>query len=139
MHWKAIIILSGFGVAMSSASIFGLIGGNEALFWLIGGMVSAIWLALRVPDKHFVHGLVVGILWGLITALIQVAFFQTYLANNPERAKQMQQVPASLNPRVFILMLAPIIGVVTGLILGALSWIVAKVIRRILTTKLQSN
>ena len=57
MNWKAIVILSGFGVAMSMAFIFGLIGGSEALFRLFCGVLSAIWLVLRVPDKHFMHGL----------------------------------------------------------------------------------
>lgn len=139
MNWKIVVALSGFGVAMGMASIFGLIGGNEALFWLIIGIFSAVWIALRVQHKYFIHGLIVGILWGLVASIIQVAFFQTYLTNNPESAKQMEQVPGSLNPRFFILMLAPIIGLVTGVILGALSWIAAKVMRRNSPAVLQQN
>jgi hypothetical protein len=139
MNWKVIVALSGFGAAMGIASVFGLLRGNEALFWLIIGIVSAVWVARRVQHKYFIHGLIVGIIWGLAASIIQVAFFQTYLINNPESAKQMKQVPGSLNSRFFILMLAPIIGVVTGLLLGALSWIAAKVMRRNSPAVLQQN
>ncbi len=139
MNWKLIATLSGFGLAMGIAAVFGITAGIEGFLWLIIGIFSAVAIAMRMSSKHFLHGLLVGIIGGLVASFVQVIFFPIYLANNPESAKQMAQIPGGLDPRFFVLMLAPIIAVASGLILGALSWAAAKSIRRNSTLALQQN
>ncbi len=130
LNWRIILLLSGFGLAMGIASVFGITTGIEGLLWLIIGIFSAVVIAMKVQSKHFLHGLLVGIIGGLVASFVQVIFFPTYLTNNPESAKEMTQIPGGPNPRFFVLMLAPIISVASGLILGALSWVAAKIVRR---------
>ncbi|MGH7454603.1 MAG: hypothetical protein ACRENG_24830, partial [bacterium] len=93
----------------------------------------------KMPSRHFLHGLLIGIIGGHVASFVQVIFFPAYLANNPESAKQMAQIPGGMDPRFFVLMLAPIIGVASGLILGALSWAATKIVRRNAAFALQQN
>jgi hypothetical protein len=130
MNWKLIIALSAFGLAMGFASVFGITAGIEGFLWLVIGIFIAVVIALRMPARPFLHGLLIGIIGGLVASFMQVIFFPTYLVNNPESAKQMAQIPGGLDPRFFVLMLAPIISIASGLILGILSWVAAKIVRR---------
>ena len=129
MNWKLIVSLSGFGLAMGIASVLGFTRGVEGVLWLIIGLVCAVWIARTTLAKQFLHGFMVGLIGGAIAPLIQVIFFSAYLSNNPETTEQFAQVPVGLSVRSFILVMTPIIGILSGVVLGLLAWAVSKIIK----------
>jgi len=130
MNWKLIGSLSGFGMAMGIASVFGLTAGKEGFLWLLIGIFCAYWIARSQSAKFFHHGFLVGLLSGIVAPIIQAIFFSTYLANNPESAAQFNQLPAGLEPRLFTLILAPIIGLISGLFLGLFAIVASKLMKK---------
>lgn len=131
MNWKLIITLSGIGLAMGVASVLGFTRGVEGFLWLALAIFCAIWITAKVSTKHFLHGFWVGLIAGVVSPLTQFIFFPTYLANNPESAGAFNQIPAGLNARYFVLVTAPFIGVISGIVLGIFSWATAQIKSRI--------
>lgn len=130
MNWKLIFSLSLFGVAMGFASLTGWTQGIEWLLWLLIYLVSAWFIAQKAPAKHFLHGFVVGLLNGIVHAIIQAAFFDTYLASNAQVAEQFGNIPGGLPPLLFVLLSGPFIGVISGGILGLFAVIMMKLIKK---------
>ena len=131
MNWKLVFALALFGVAMGIAAVLGFYPSSlEWLLWLIITLLSAWIIAKKVVAKLFLHGFMVGLLDGLIAPIITAIFFSAYLANNPSYADQAKQLPAGLDMRTFGLILAPVIGVVYGLVLGFFAWLAGKIFKK---------
>jgi hypothetical protein len=131
MKCRLIFFISCFGLLMGIASIAGIIRmEQEGRAWLVIALVSAAWIALQAPDKPFAHGFVAGLIAGAVAPLIQASFFPTYLAHDPVAAASFRQLPAGASPRLLMLMLAPMVGLFSGLTLGLLAWAARKALRR---------
>lgn len=130
MDRKLVGMLSLLGAVMGVMSVLGWTQHREGVMWLVIGVVAAIAIALKAPGKFFMHGLWTGVLCGVLGSLIQLALFSTYLANNPDTAVQMQTLPANWNPRVVLLVSTPFFGLGFGLLIGLLSLLASKVMRR---------
>jgi uncharacterized membrane protein YvlD (DUF360 family) len=130
MNWMLIGGLSAFGVLMGVTSVLGFTKGLEGLLWLsIAGV--CVWLVVwRIPGRWFLHGFCVGLVGGAVAPIIQVLFFSTYMANNPDLVTKFAEIPGGMEPRTFFLLLTPGIALVSGLVLGLLCWLVAKLARR---------
>ncbi|MFZ0968503.1 MAG: hypothetical protein WAN13_09550, partial [Candidatus Acidiferrales bacterium] len=61
MNWKIIFLLSLFGLAMGIATVFVIPSKIEPFFWLVIFVVSAFVIARAAASRHFLHGLLVGI------------------------------------------------------------------------------
>ena len=131
MNFQLVFMLSGFGLAMGVASLLGLIPrGVELWLWLAIALICAVWIAKQVPSRRFMHGFLTGLISGMLSPLIQVAFFSLYLRNNAYAAESFRQVPAGFSPRLLVLIMTPVIGIIYGLCLGLLAWVAGKVLRR---------
>jgi hypothetical protein len=126
MNWKLIGLLCGFGVLMGGASVLGFTKGVEGLLWLVIGVICVWLIVWRAPVRFLPHGFFVGLIGGAVAPVIQFLFFSAYLANNPELATRFAEIPGGMEPRYFVLMLTPIIGLISGLMLGLACWLVAK-------------
>jgi hypothetical protein len=103
--------------------------------WILVGLLSILWLVLAVfatlviartaGTRYFLHGLAVGIAWGLLNGVIAAALFGAYREHNPEVMASTSR--GSPSPVMF-LGGAPVIGLVTGLVLGLLAWGASRVI-----------
>ena len=80
--------------------------------------------------KHFVTGFLVGFFDGVFNSIVQSAFFDTYLANNPKFAEGFGPIPGGLDPRLFVLIAGPFVGLLYGLFLGLLAWLAGKVFKK---------
>jgi hypothetical protein len=125
MDWKIIAILSTIGLLMGVLSVKGFTQKIEPVLWLLFGIATSLILSRNIDQRTFLHGLLVGIAWGVCNGVIQSAFFDTYFANNPSLQQNFQQ-KSFIAPRYFVLVTAPIIGAITGLILGGLSLLLKK-------------
>ena len=130
MNWELIFSLAAFAIAMGVASVFGYTQGIELYCWLVIACICAFVLARSVVHKLFLHGLLVGIAQGIINGIVQSSFYNTYLQNNPQVAEQMRQNPFPFPPSVFVLLSSPFIGAVYGVVVGLLTMILVKVMRK---------
>jgi hypothetical protein len=130
MNWKLIGALSaGVGVVFGIISLFGV--ATPAIGWVITLTVSAgcaIVLVIKVPAQHFAHGFWTGFLAAVLKTLIAAVFADTYMRANPEFSQQLSQMPVSINPRILLLLAAPFAGLFSGLMLGVITWVVAKIL-----------
>lgn len=127
MNWHLILMLSLLGVVMGFASVFGYIGDLEVVLWLMIAVFAAVWLALRERKKLFLQGFFVGLLAGLASQIVPVILFPIYLRNNPSFVEDFSEAP--INARLFMLLMAPVYGLISGLVLGGLTWLARKVVK----------
>src|SRR6516164_9187868 len=116
MNWKLVLALSLFGLAMAFATVFVIPSTTEPLFWLAIFVVCAYVIARRAPGRFFLHGLMVGIVNSVWITSAHLLFFDQYVANHPQEAQMMTKMP--LAPKVMMAVTGPIVGVVSGVILG---------------------
>jgi len=126
MNWKLILQLSLFGFAMGIATVFVIPSNIEPLFWLAIFLVCAYLIAARAPGHVFLHGLALGVANGVWMTGFHMLFAAQYIANHPQEAAMMASMPLPTHPRVMMLVIGPVIGTCTGVILGLLAIIAAK-------------
>lgn len=130
LRWPLILPLAGFGALMGIASVFGLTRGIELYLWIaIAGGASSL-IALRARRRLFLHGFWTGMIGGGASPLIQVIMWAAYIDHNPEAASEFAQLPASFDPKLFVLAATPLIAAFSGVMTGAMSWTAGKLLAR---------
>lgn len=127
MNWKLIALLCSPGILMGILSIMGYTHKIELYLWICFAIATSLILARNTTDRLFVHALLIGIIWGLLNAICQMLFFDLYLHNNPH-LQQAFAKSSSLPPRMMPLITGPVVGLVTGLVLAALSFLAKKLL-----------
>jgi hypothetical protein len=128
MNWKLIFGLSLFGLAMAIATVFVIPSGIEPIFWLIIFIICAVIIARQVPSRHFLHGLMVGIVNSIWVTGAHILLFDAYIAHHAKEAAMMHNAP--MPPRAMMAVVGPFVGVISGLVLGLFAWIAGKFMRR---------
>jgi hypothetical protein len=129
MNWKLIGLLSLFGLAMGIATVFVISSDIEPYAWLVIFLVTAYAIARGTPRARFQHGLLVGIGNSVWVTTCHILLFATYIAGHPREAAMMASTPLPDSPRLMMAMIGPVIGVVTGLVMGAFAVVAARLIR----------
>ena len=130
MNWKLIVLLSLFGLAMAFATVFVIPSTVEPFCWLAIFPVCAYLIARRAPGSYFLHGLLVGLLNSVWITSAHALLFDQYIARHAREAEMMAQMP--LAPKAMMLITGPIVGVVSGIVLG----ILALIVHRLVSTRL---
>jgi hypothetical protein len=133
MNWKLIFQLSLFGLAMAVATVYWIPSQPEWIFWVVIFIFCAYRISKIATGKFFLHGFLVSILNSFWITLIHIALFQTYMSHHPEEVSMMNQIPMPDKPRLMMLLMGPIIGAVSGLVLGLFSFIASKLKRETTT------
>jgi hypothetical protein len=129
MDWKLILGLSVFGLAMAIATVFVIPSNIEPVFWLAIFLVCAFLIARRRRDRHFLHGLLVGIVNSVWVTSAHIIFFPQYIANHPKEAAMMSSMLLPNSPRLMMACTGPIIGIISGAIIGLLAYIAGKLVK----------
>jgi hypothetical protein len=129
MDWKLIFGLSLLGLAMAIATVFVIPSNIEPIFWLPIFLGCAYVIARNRPDRHFLHGLLVGIVNSVWITTAHIIFFSQYIANHPKEAAMMSSMPLPDSPRLMMACVGPIVGVVSGTIIGLLAFAAAKLVK----------
>jgi len=124
MNWKLIFLLSLFGLAMGIATVFFIPSNIEPFCWLVIFVLSAYIIATQAPGQYFLHGLLVSMVNSVWITAAHVLLFDRYIANHAREAAMMESVPIS--PRLMMVVTGPLIGVVSGLVLGLFAFIASK-------------
>lgn len=126
----------GVGLAMGSTTLAGFVPGLGAFLAVWPWFVFLIWLQARNGEwdrGFFAKGLVSGAVTTAVIQLIQVAFFETYLGNNPEIVTGGLELPEGWTARQLHLAMTPVVALIFGTGLGMLTAISGAVGRRMQT------
>ena len=130
MNWKLIFSLSLFGLAMAFGTVYVIASNVEPIFWAAILLVCALVIAKRAPRSYFLHGLMVGIVNSVWVTGTHVFLFARYVAGHHREAAMMASMPLPTHPRVMMLIVGPVIGVISGAILGILALALSKLVTR---------
>jgi hypothetical protein len=128
MNWKLIFLLSLFGLAMGIATVFILPSNIEPWVWLGVFVVCAVIIARAAPGRFFLHGLCVSLVNAVWITGSHVALYDTYITTHAQEVEAMKAMPIS--GRAAMLVVGPIVGLLSGLILGLFAFVASKIIKK---------
>jgi hypothetical protein len=121
MNWKLVLQLSIFGLAMGIATVFFIPSKIEPAFWLAIFLVCAYAIARASATRRFLHGLALGIANSVWITSAHIVLSAHYLANHAQEAAMMRSMPLPDSPRLMMAMTGPVVGVVSGVVIGLLA------------------
>jgi len=132
MNWKIIFQLSAFGLIMACATVALIPEKFEPFFWLVIFGFCAYVIAKVCPGKYFLHGFLVSMVNCIWITGIHVIFRETYVAHHPQMASMSVGMPPylAIHPRLAMVLMGPIFGVMFGIILGLFSIVASKLVRK---------
>ena len=101
----------------------------EPAFWLVIFGVCAVVIARKVSGKYFLHGFLVSLMNCVWITSAHILLFSTYITRHPDEAAMMKSMPLPDSPRLMMLMTGPVIGMISGIVLGLFAVIAGKVIK----------
>lgn len=131
MNWKLCVFVSILGLLMGMITISIVPSTMEPFFWLAVFLISAFLIAKYAPGKYFLHGFLVSILNSVWVTLAHMSRYDDYVAAHPEFLQMVQNLPPALgnDPRLLMVPIGLISGILSGLVLGLFCWIASKLIK----------
>ena len=130
MNKKLIFQLSLFGLAMAIATVFWIPSSIEPIFWATIFIICAYLITKNCSGSYFLHGFLVSLLNCVWITSAHIILFDTYVANHPQEAAMMKQMPMPDSPKLMMLMMGSVIGIVSGLVLGLFAFIASKIMKK---------
>jgi LytS/YehU family sensor histidine kinase len=128
MNWKLIFVLSLLAIPMAFATVYYIPQNLEPVFWGAIFLACAFTVAKVATRKHFLHGFMVSIFNCVWITAIHFILFDAYYANHPNLGDMKQVTPETM--RYAGLVIGPVIGIISGLVLGLFSFVAAKILKR---------
>jgi hypothetical protein len=128
MDWSITLLLSLPALIMGLLSIRGYTQNKELKLWLALGFLCIAYIFFFVQGRPFFHLFFIGLLWGILNSSIQVIFYPTYIAHNPNAARGYSKLSDKYNPRLVMLLIGLGTGTATGLVFGTISWLAKKLL-----------
>ena len=128
MNWKLILQLSLFGLVMGIATVFFVSSSLEPFCWLAIFLVSAYAIARGAPGRPFVHGVCVGLANSVWVTGTHILLVNQYLAGHAREAAMMSSGPLATHPRLMMAITGPLIGLVSGIVLGIFAVVAVKLV-----------
>ena len=129
MNWRTIFLLSLFGLAMGVATVF-FIGSNvEPGLWLLIFLFCAWVIARQTSGRRFLHGVLLGLANSVWITAAHIVFFQQYLSTHAREAEMMKSTPLSDSPRLMMAITGPVVGLVSGVVIGLLALVAGKFVK----------
>jgi hypothetical protein len=126
MNWKLILQLSLFGLFMGVATVFFISSAVEPFCWLVVFVISAYAIARGAPGRPFLHGVCVGLANSVWVTASHILLVNEYLARHPREAAMMSSMPMPTHPRLMMALTGPVIGLISGVVLGVFAVVAAK-------------
>jgi uncharacterized protein YneF (UPF0154 family) len=130
MNWNLIFKLSLFGLVMAFATVYFIPSNIEPFCWLFIFIVCAYIIAKDCSSKYFLHGLLVGIANSVWITAAHILLFDKYISSHPNEAEMMTKMPMPGSPKLMMLLTGPIVGIISGLILGLFAFIASKIMKK---------
>lgn len=129
MNGKLIWGLSLFGVAMGFATVFAISPRVEPFLWLPIFVICGLLIARQAPRRPFLHGLLLGVVNSVWVTGAHLLFFRHYLGGHRQEAAMMISAQAKLPPKWLLAGVGPVIGVISGAVIGVLAYVFARAIQ----------
>jgi hypothetical protein len=130
MNRKLILQLSLFGLVMAIATVFVIPSNIEPLCWLAIFLICAYFIAKKSRAKYFMTGFLVSLLNAVWITTAHIVLFDSYIANHTQEAAMIAKMPLPDSPKLMMLITGPIIGILSGLILGLFAFVASKVLKK---------
>lgn len=130
INWRLVFGLSLFGLAMAITTIAVIPSQMEPVFWLVIFLFCANVIGRRAREHSFIHGLLVGIANSVWVTAAHVTFFHQYLAHHAREAAMMSSMPMPDRPRLMMLLIGPMVGIISGVIIGLLALVSGRLFGR---------
>jgi hypothetical protein len=129
MNWKLILQLSMFGLAMGIGTVFVIPSTVEPFLWLVIFLVCAYVIGSRGVAHPFLHGLAIGVVNSVWVTGSHVLLFSQYIANHAREMEMMKTMPMSDRPRLLMALMGPLIGIISGIVLGLFALAASKLMK----------
>jgi hypothetical protein len=130
MNWKLIFQLSIFGLAMAFATLSLVPTRIEPAFWLFILVICAWLIAKHAPGKYFMHGFLVSIVNCVWITAVHAIFYGLYITHHPDMVEMSAKIPfLADHARRQMVVIAPLIGVVSGLIFGLFAFLASLAVK----------
>ena len=129
MNWKLILQLSLFGLVMGVATVFFISSSVEPFCWLAVFLISAYAIARGAPGRPFLHGVYVGLANSVWVTGAHILLADQYLARHAREAAMMNSMPMPTHPRLMMTLMGPVIGLVSGIVLGIFAVVATRFVR----------
>lgn len=124
MNYRLIFLLSLSGVVMGLLSVYVVPTRLEAAAWLPIFLLCSVVLARYTTKGHFKSGLMVGLISGLLTTLIQFMLVDVYLLHHQPEAIYFAKIAKErgVHAGPVILMMGSFMSLVSAIVMGAFSF-----------------
>jgi hypothetical protein len=129
MNFKLVLVLSFFGLAMGIATVYFIPSNIEPILWLVIFVISAWVIARFAPGRPFLHGVATGLANSVWITGAHVLLYDTYVASHGQELQTMSSAP--FPPRIMMLLVGPVIGLASGVVLGLFAVVAAKLVKRV--------
>ena len=129
MDWKLIFQLSLFGLAMAVATVFVIPPNVEPVCWLAIFLICAYVIAKRRTTGRFLHGVMLGLVNSVWITAAHILLFDRYIAGHAQEAAMMKSMPLPDSPRVMMGMVGPVVGLISGVVIGLLALGAGKLVK----------
>ena len=130
INWKLIFGLSLIGLAMAFATTYLGIMKYEWAIWIPILLLNSFLVAKFCSGSYFLNGFAISLANCVWITGIHILLMDVYLMNNPDYITMLQDMPMPTRPRVMALMMGPIVGIIFGIVQGALSWGASKMFKK---------
>ncbi len=115
---------------MAFATVYFIPSNIEPVFWLIIFIICAYIIAKNCTSKYFLHGFLVSIVNCVWITAVHIFLFKTYAANHTQEMDMMAKMPMPNHPRRMMLIMGPVVGIISGLVLGLFAFVASKIVRK---------
>jgi hypothetical protein len=128
MNWKLIFLLSLIAIPMAFGTVYFIPNYIEPVLWIVIFFFCAFIIAKFCARKYFLNGFMVSIFNCVWISAIHFIFFDAYYKFHPELARMNDASPETM--RYMMLIFGPLVGIISGMILGLFSWIASKIFNK---------
>ncbi|MEO7211962.1 hypothetical protein [Mucilaginibacter sp.] len=126
MNFKLLLQLSVFGVIMAFGTISLIPENIEPVFWVLIFIFCAVVIAKACPGKYFWHGFVLSFINSVWITIVHTIFYDNYLPHHPN----MGSFELGRHPRLMLILMAPVFGIMFGLIQGLFAFAASKLVKK---------
>jgi len=130
MNWKLIFQLSLFGLLMAILTISIIPANIEPFFWLVIFVFCAVIIVKKNQERYFLHGFITSLVNSIWITFTHLLFISEYMTNHPEMVQMNSGMPLANHPKLLMLLTGPVIGAISGLLLGLFALIAGKLLRK---------
>ena len=120
-----------FGLAMAIGTVYVIPSNIEPIFWLAIFIFCAYIIAKNAPGKYFLHGFLTSLVNCAWVTSAHILLFSHYWVNHIQEMEMSAKMPFMQgHPRQQMLIMGPVIGIISGIVLGLFAFVASKIVKK---------